>query len=159
MALTRGELPRLTLGSVGRLLVGGVLSGAVLRLPRLLAGLLLRARVLARPERLRACPVLRLFIVAGAALCVRGLLLGGPVLLPVGVLAAGSVLLLLGAGRVLSGAVRLTRVNGEAAGLAGGERPDLAVARRVGDVIGVVRPGPSTPGPKPLAWPKPLACP
>ena len=132
VALTGGELPRLTLVSVGRLLVGGVLSGAVLRLPWLLAGLLLRACVLARPEW-RTVLLLRLFIVAAAALCVRGLLVGGPVLLlPVGVLADRSVLLLLRAGRVLRDAVRLTRVDGVAARLASGERRDLTVAEGIG---------------------------
>ena len=107
VALSRGELPRLTQVSVRRLLVADVLSGAVLRLPWLLASLLLHACVLARPER-RTVLLLRLFIVADAALYVLELLVGGPVLLrPVGVLATRSVLLLLRADRVLPDAVRL----------------------------------------------------
>src|SRR6202042_3364184 len=53
--------------------------------------------------------------------------------------ADGSELRLLGAGGVLPAGARLTRVNGEAARLAAGEWRELTVARRIGDVVGVVR--------------------
>ena len=133
---------------VGLLLVGGVPSRGVLRLPLLrvdqlltdvvLAGAVVLAdRVLALTER-RADRLLRLFIVADALLCVRGLLPAARVCACPGRLAAGSELRLLRAGTVLSAGVLLTRVNGEAAGLAGAERRELAVARRVGDIVGVV---------------------
>ena len=181
VALTRRELPRLTVLSTGRLLVGGVLTGAVLRLRLLLAGLLLPVRVLgrfvvhvtsglgpaellmsrlrvnwltddvvlagavvparrvlARPER-RTGLLLRLFRVPAAVLCVRGLLAAVSVHARPGLLADGSELRLLGAGRVLPAGARLTRVNGEAARLAAREWRELAVARRIGDVVGVVR--------------------
>ena len=72
-ALSRGERTRLSVLSGGRLPAGSRLIRPVLRLPLLLAGLLLRRCVLARFE-LRATRllepaglVLRLFIVAGAA--------------------------------------------------------------------------------------------
>ena len=182
MALTRRELPRLTVLSTGRLLVGGVLTGAVLRLRLLLAGLLLPVRVLgrfevhvtsglepaellmsrlrvnwpltndvvlagavvparrvlARPER-RTGLLLRLFIATAALLCVRGLLAAVSVHARPGLLADGPELRLLGAGGVLPAGARLTRVNGEVARLAAGEWRELTVARRIGDVVGVVR--------------------
>lgn len=79
-ALSRGERTRLSVLSDGGLPVGRLLIRPVLRLPLLLAGLLLRGRVLARFElrgtRLLepACLLLRLFIGADAAVDVRGLL-------------------------------------------------------------------------------------
>ena len=79
-ALSRGERTRLSVPSGGGLPVGRLLIRPVLRLPLLLAGLLLRGRVLARFElrvtRLLepASLLLRLFIVAGAGVDVRGLL-------------------------------------------------------------------------------------
>ena len=122
VALSRGELPRLTV-RVGLLLVGGVPRRGVLRLALLRVGWLLTdvvlagaaiiaGRVLALTER-RAGLLLRLFIVAGALLCVGGLLAATSVCARLGALAAGSELRLLRAGPVLPAGVLLTRVNGE----------------------------------------------
>ena len=151
-----GELARLTELRTGGLLIGGVLARAAAVV--LADAVILTSRVLARAEW-RSDVLLRLFIVASAVLGGPGRAaavavharpgrLADPVLL-----AAGSVLRLLRAGPVLPDGVLRTPVNGEAASLGGAERRDLAVARWVGDIVGVDRLVTAGPGSKPLGWP------